>query len=218
MAAGSMGGPPCPPQLPTSGVLGGAPVGALSSVPYAVAAQQVNERLDVAMQRHNGLVRDLDVLTNGEYNNEVNNSLSVARRANLDDVDWRVPRLVYAKDPKFNEGLDPRFAFEVQRRKLTEGKVLEATLSGEAELRWRQENELPFEQAEVVVRKALPFVEAVPHYKAEEDIWSRKLELRTLDEALSGDVSKPLPRPAVFGEDYQNYRQGKYVKDDCPIA
>lgn len=205
-----------PSQVPLpSGPMG---VPAQAPVPYAVAAQQVGERLGVAMRRHNGLLRDLDALTNGEYNNEVRNLYSVSRKANLDDVDWRVPRLIYAKDPKYNQGLDPRFAFEVQQRKLTEGQVLEATMSQEAEAHWARTQEVPFEQAVVTVKKAIPFVEAVPQYKAEEDIWSRKLELRTLDEAMTGDVSKPLPRPAIFGEDYQNYRQGKYVKDDCPIA
>jgi len=212
--------PPTGPAVPSQMPLPSGPMGAPApaAVPYAMAAQQVNERLTVAMQRHNGLLKDLDGLTNGEYNHDVSSLLSVARKANLDDVDWRVPRLTYAKDPKHNEGLDPRFAFEVQQRKLTEGQVLEATLSREAQEHWARTQEVPIEQAVVDVRRTIPFVEAVPHYKAEEDIWSRKLELRTLDEAMSGDVSKPLPRPAIFGEDYQNYRQGKYVKDDCPIA
>jgi len=210
------GGPEVPSQVP----LPSGPMGfpAPAPVPYAVAAQQVNQRLALAMQRYNGLLKDVDILTNGEYSSEVSNMLSVSRKANLDDVDWRVPRLIYAKDPKFNKGLDPRFAYEVQQRKAVEGHVLEATLSQEAEVHWARTQEVPIEQAEVFVKKAIPFVEAVPHYKAEEDIWSRKLELRTLDEAMSGDVSKPLPRPAIFGEDYQNYRQGKYVKDDCPIS
>ncbi|CAE7561627.1 unnamed protein product [Symbiodinium sp. CCMP2592] len=34
------------------------------------------------------------------------------------------------------------------------------------------------------------------------------LELRTIDEALHGDVSKPLPRPVLFPEEYQNFKQG----------
>mmetsp|Transcript_732 Transcript_732/g.2116 ORF Transcript_732/g.2116 Transcript_732/m.2116 type:complete len:230 (-) Transcript_732:41-730(-) len=216
MVPGSSRGPQVPPQIPTSPGIPGGP--APASVPYAVAAQQVHERLGMAMQRHNGLLRDLDILTNGEYSHEVRSAFSVAEKASLNDMDWRVPRLIYAKDPKFNQGIDPRFAFEVQQRKATEGKVLEANLSAEAEMKWAREHEVPFDQAIVTMRNSVPFVEAVPNFKAEDDVWSRKLELRTLGEALDGDVTKPLPRPAVFGEDYQNYRQGKYVKDDCPIA
>jgi len=201
---------------PASGQFGGPPQ---AGVPYAVAAQQVAQRLDTALQRRHGLLRDLDVLTDGEYAREVHKTFSASRKAGLDDVDWRVPRVIYAKDPKFNEGLDPRFAFELQQRKLSDGQLLEQQLAGEADAAWLRDHGMPFAQSEFhVQREPVPFVEAVPSYKSEMDVWSQKLELRTLDEALRGDVSKPMPRPPVFAEDYQNYREGRYVKDDCPIA
>jgi len=187
-------------------------------IPYGVVARQVAERLDAGLQRHRGLLNDLDLLTNSEYTSVSKNAFSAARRANLDAVDWRVPRLIYSKDPKFNEGLDPRFAFEVQQRKMTDGQVLEAQLAREAEEHWRRQHSVPFPEAQVFAKQGVAFVEAVPHFRSEEDIWSRRLELRTLDEAVRGDVSQPMPRPAIFAEDYENFRQGRYVRDNCPIA
>lgn len=187
-------------------------------VPYGAVARQVGERLDAGLQRHRGLLNDLDLLTNSEYTSVSKNAFSAARRANLDAVDWRVPRLIYSKDPKFNEGLDPRFAFEVQQRKMTDGQVLEAQLAREAEENWRLQHSVPFPEAQVFPKQGVAFVEAVPNFRNEEDIWSRRLELRTLDEAMRGDVSQPMPRPAIFAEDYENFRQGRYVKDNCPIA
>jgi hypothetical protein len=185
---------------------------------YEAAAQDVTKRMRAAIDRHRGLTRDLDVLTNGTYSSEVKNSFSAASKAGLDDIDWRVPHLIYSKDPKFNEGLDPRFAFEVQQRKQTDGRVLEAELASEAEASWQMNHTIPFPQAQVWAQPGAAFVEAVPNYRNEEDIWSRRLDLRTLDEAMRGDVSKPMPRPSVYAEDYENYREGKYVKDDCPIS
>jgi len=168
--------------------------------------------------RRRGLTHDLDKMTNGEYSKHVKNTFSAASKAGLDDIDWRVPHLIYSKDPKFNEGLDPRFAFEVQQRKLTDGKVLEQELSNEAQANWQMSHTIPFPEAQVWNQPGVAFVEAVPHYRNEEDIWSRRLDLRTLDEAMRGDVSKPMPRPSVYAEDYENYREGKYVKNDCPIS
>ena len=34
---------------------------------------------------------------------------SAATKANLQDVDWRVPRVIYDKDPKYNRNLMPLF-------------------------------------------------------------------------------------------------------------
>lgn len=170
----------------------------------------------------------LDQLTHGEYTRKLKHNFSAASRENLDGIDWRVPRLLYCKDPKFNEGLDPRFAFEVQQRKAADARTLEQQLGTEAMAIWEQRladgNVSPEERPQFLppqertVRRGVPFVEAVPNYTREDDVWSRRLELRSLDEALHGDVSQPMPRPVVFEEDYENFRAGKYVKPDCPIA
>lgn len=185
---------------------------------YEAAAQFVTKRMKDSIDRHGGLIRDLDGMTNGAYSSEVKGSFSAARKAGLDDIDWRVPHLIYSKDPKFNEGLDPRFAFEVQQRKLTDGRVLEEELSSEAQANWQMSHTVPFPEAQVWNQPGVAFVEAVPNYRNEEDIWSSRLDLRTLDEAMRGDVVKPMPRPSVYAEDYENYREGRYVKDDCPIS
>ena len=71
---------------------------------------------------------------------------------------------------------------------------------------------------ETFARKPHKFLEVHPCYRKEDDVWERTLNLRILDEAVRGDVSQPMPAPVVFAEDYDNYREGKYVKDDCWIA
>jgi len=129
--------------------------------------------------------------------------------------------LAVLQGPKYNAGLHPGVAAEVVRRKIADGEVIEHQLSLDSYNNWskilRPEGREPPPE-ERVVKPGVPFVEATPFYNQEDDIWHRKLALRTLDEAMRGDVSKPLPRPVLFSEDYENYREGKYVKDDCPIA
>lgn len=66
--------------------------------------------------------------------------------------------------------------------------------------------------------KPVAFTAARPSYRKQDDVWERTLALRLLDEAVRGNVSAPMPAPAVFAEDYENYREGKYVKDDCWLA
>lgn len=139
----------------------------------------------------------------------------------VEPPDPRVGRLQVCKDPKFNGGVPPPFAFEVQERKMIDGRVLEDILSREAyamsaaELAPSQRRPPP---EEVVKKAGVPFQKAVPAYEHESDIWNRKIELRSLDEAMRGDVSQPMARPVLFKEDYAVFREGKYVKDDCPIA
>jgi len=134
-----------------------------------------------------------------------------------------VPRLQYCKDPQYNRQLDPIMAFEVQERKAADSQVLEYELSREANAQWAAAL-VPVGMAppplEKVVKHSqkVSFVEATPNYAREDDVWNRRLDLRTLEEAMRGDVSKPMARPVLFAEDYENYQEGKYVKDDCLIA
>lgn len=181
----------------------------------------MRDRLNHALVKRHELVGHLDELTEGAYSGHMQDTFSAARRAGLSDVDWRVVRMMHCKDPKYNAGADPHLAGEVQQRKLMDGQVLEHQLAAEAYSNWERALSVAGMQPppiEVVHEPALPFVHAAPNYAPETDVWTRTLELRTLDEAMSGDVSKPLPRPAVHTEDYSAFSEGKYVKDDCPIA
>eukprot|EP00930_Biecheleria_cincta_P097359 TRINITY_DN89082_c0_g1_i1.p1 TRINITY_DN89082_c0_g1~~TRINITY_DN89082_c0_g1_i1.p1 ORF type:complete len:344 (+),score=59.38 TRINITY_DN89082_c0_g1_i1:93-1124(+) len=281
MASGHMGYRAGGSMMAAQGSM--APHGGAMLVPatpeYVAAQQEVALRLDSAMAKRAELMQDLNSLTNAEPNatsieqiaHSHEKSLQVSRKSNLDQIDWRVGRLMYCKDPKYNMGLDPSLALEVQQKKKVDGDAIERSLALEAQTAWSQklsaagvepyvEYVEPQRQygaqgwtangalagqngaggygsasgnygfgpgVEVKVVKAglptttpngVPFVEACPSYAPEEDFWGRRLELRTLEEAMHGDVSKPLARPVIFPEDYENYRQGKYVKDDCPIA
>lgn len=184
-------------------------------------AQQIAFRLDEAAARREDLVTQLNILTNNRFADGQSQRLSLARKEHLDDVDWRVPRLVYCKDPKFNMGLDPMTAYEVQSRKAQDGLLLESALANEAIATWQEKlshvgRSLPAD--ETVIPGGLPFVQVCPNYARQDDIWNKRLELRTLDEALRGDLTKPLPTPVIFPEEYANFTSGKYVKDDCPIS
>eukprot|EP00746_Dinoflagellata_sp_MGD_P000588 gnl/MRDRNA2_/MRDRNA2_101055_c0_seq1.p1 gnl/MRDRNA2_/MRDRNA2_101055_c0~~gnl/MRDRNA2_/MRDRNA2_101055_c0_seq1.p1 ORF type:complete len:206 (-),score=59.18 gnl/MRDRNA2_/MRDRNA2_101055_c0_seq1:77-694(-) len=134
------------------------------------------------------------------------------------DIDWRVPQVAFCKDPKW----DSRLPIELNEQRYEEGDKLEADLAALALERSRIEleplgKEPPPE--ETILAPGAPYLNVHPNYKKEEDVWERKLSLRTLDEAMRGeDLSKAMPRPVVFAEDYENYREGRYVKDDCPVA
>jgi len=183
--------------------------------------QQLAERLNTAVKKRHQLVGVLDEITHGEYSDHMQNTFAYARKAGLDDVDWRVPRLMYCKDPKYNHGVPSAVAQDVMRRKMADAQVLEQQLASEAYTNWEtalaQVDKAP-PPLEVVRQRQVSFMEATPNYSTEDDVWARTLELRTLEEAMRGDVSKPLPRPAVHLEEMQNFREGKYLKDDCPIA
>lgn len=190
-------------------------------VPYEVVQQQVTDRINTAERKRLELLGHLDELTDGYYNENMKNKFSEARKAGLDGVDWRVPRLMYCKDPKHNVGVNPAAAFEVHQRKVADAEVLEQQLAQEACDRWAQALSVVGKSPpplEMVRGAPVPFAEAVPNYCAHDDVWARTLELRTLDEAMRGDVSMPLPRPAIHTEEYQNFQEGRYIKDDCPIA
>lgn len=188
---------------------------------YEVARQQVQERLQAAMQKRGELLAHIQEETNGLYQEHLRTKFSPAGKANVTGIDWRVPRLQFCKDPVHNQQMNPIMAFEVQERKAADSRVLEYELSKEANANWAAAL-LPVGMAppplEKVYKPRVSFVEASPNYVAEDDVWTRRLELRTLEEAMRGDVSRPMPRPVLFAEDYENYHQGKYVKDDCPIA
>eukprot|EP00928_Gymnodinium_smaydae_P100004 TRINITY_DN9701_c0_g1_i1.p1 TRINITY_DN9701_c0_g1~~TRINITY_DN9701_c0_g1_i1.p1 ORF type:complete len:247 (+),score=60.79 TRINITY_DN9701_c0_g1_i1:152-892(+) len=188
---------------------------------YEEAALAVHHRLTEAGARHGALVQDLNGLTMDDYTRQMRNAFSAAKRENLDLVDWRVPRLMVCKDPKHNAGVPPAFAFEAMERKMHDGQILEEQLSREAYQKSKEElaqsgGHPPPE--EVVVKPGVPFVHAVPNFHATDGTWQRRLELRSLDEAMRGDVSQPLPRPCLFADDMSNFQQGRYVQDDCPIA
>jgi len=198
---------------------------------YALVQRELHECLDVALAKRKELLQSLDQLTNSQKPavggasqamvSKYDQPVSKAVTYNLDQVDWRVPRLMYCLDPKYNTALDPAIAFEVQQKKSEDGQMLQRDLSSEAIQHWAQrlkDVDLTLPVQERVVRGGVPFSEANPSYDSAEDVWGRTLGLRTLDEALHGDVSQPLPRPVLFPEDYQNFKQGKYVRDDCPIS
>jgi len=224
-ASASMMGQAMPPPMASQCFNHGPPPAMVPApvappVPYEVVRKQVAERLNSAIDKRRDLVGHLDELTEGAYSEGMKKTFSASRKANLDDVDWRVPRLMYCKDPKHN-GSAEAHAFEVEQRKMADSQVLEEQLAQDATDKWAKALAVVGERPppeERTVERRIPFVEARPNYNAEDDVWSRTLELRTLDEAMRGDVSKPLPRPAVHTEEYQNFHEGKYVKDDCPIA
>merc|ERR1740121_1454237 len=58
---------------------------------------------------------------------------------------------------------------------------------------------------ETIQRPGVPFLQATPSYDAESDVWQRQVELRSLDEALAGDLRQPLPSPAMFHEGHSNF-------------
>jgi len=185
----------------------------------AQMAQQLKNRLPADDARYRQILATLDGITARGYKDPAINYAS--KKANVDEVDWRVPYLLWCKDPKWNIFMDPRVAPGVAQKKLGEGNRLEEQLGREAWDNWTeilaQVGRYP-PPDEVIRKPGVPFVEAQPWYRREEDVWERELVLRTLEEAMRGDVSTPMPRPALFSDDYENYRQGKYLKDDCPIA
>jgi len=215
---------------------------------YEWAAHHATQRLQNAAARHHELVHDVNLLSGDEYSRRMKKEFKASSAAELSDVDWRVPRLMYCKDPKYNMGVPPHLAFEVQDRKQNDGTFLEEQLSRETYDKFKkaaddeyanaykqsqEENAAnpdsagdkppaPFKHDpppdEMIYKKGVPFLHAVPMYQRADDLWNRRLELRTMEEAMRGDVSQPLPRPVIFEEDFENFKQGKYVKDDCPIA
>lgn len=193
-------------------------------LPYRDVVRHLSERLDLAAARNQELTLSLDHLTHGKYSADVQRTFSLTRKENIDEVDWRVPRLMFCKDPKNNKSLGslpPALAVQVQERKIMQAQGLEQDLGLEAVRSWAGALASVGMQPpplETVAKQSVAFKEAQPNYAKEEDVWSRRLELRTLDEAMRGDLTKPLPAPVVFESDHSNFLEGKYVKDDCYIT
>jgi len=194
------------------------------AITYKEVADKVRTRLDLAQKLHHQLVEDVNFHTNGEFERDEQKTYSAASRANVDGIDWRVPRLIYCKDPKFNNAaIDPAFAFDVQQRKMKDADVLERQLGDQAAQTWNQtwnqtQGGIEFVQAQVYAKPKVPFVEAHPNYCVQDDKWDIKLDLRSFDEAMRDDLHKPMPRPSLFAEDHENFVEGKYIKNDCPIT
>lgn len=280
------------------------------AVPNPQDARQVQERLAIAEQTNIREKAKLNQLTGDAFAQYEARHFSAVAKANLQEVDWRVPRVNYDKDPKFNRNLLPLFQqanpgastalmepvppgatrlpvasamhFErgrtiviepgtahqeantiiglqplalqyplqhphpagspvvqppsnqnvnpqlavqtysqIQSQKAAESDVMVGQLAQESIVQWSQKlNPLHMQPPpmETVVRPGCAFVQVHPGYRREDDVWERRLELRSLDEAMRGDVTKPMPRPVLFPSDFDNFHEGKYVKDDCPIA
>uniref|UniRef100_A0A7S0ZXU9 Uncharacterized protein n=1 Tax=Noctiluca scintillans TaxID=2966 RepID=A0A7S0ZXU9_NOCSC len=135
----------------------------------------------------------------------------------LDDVDWRVPKLVTCKDPAYNGAGDVRGL----GNKEAEGQRIEGALAQEAfeqsAIALRKSQRFP-PKPEIIPKPGVPFLEAHPNYRPEDDLFQTRLLVRSLDEAMTGDPLEPMPWPIIFPEDIANYRSGKKVKDDCPMA
>jgi len=195
---------------------------------------QIKNRLNVAEQTNAKAKQQLNDMTSGAFEQYEARHFSAVTKANLQEVDWRVPRVIYDKDPKFNRNLLPLFQAdpsnpqqgwqkynEVQLAKQQEGDKLVQDLSSESVAQWAEKlapSGMVPPPIETVMRPGCPFVQVHPGYNRSDDIWERKLELRTLDEAMRGDVTKPMPRPVLFAGDFENFQEGRYLKDDCPIA
>eukprot|EP00747_Dinoflagellata_sp_TGD_P163474 gnl/TRDRNA2_/TRDRNA2_182165_c0_seq1.p1 gnl/TRDRNA2_/TRDRNA2_182165_c0~~gnl/TRDRNA2_/TRDRNA2_182165_c0_seq1.p1 ORF type:complete len:189 (-),score=57.28 gnl/TRDRNA2_/TRDRNA2_182165_c0_seq1:225-791(-) len=171
--------------------------------------------LQEAYRKHQKLLKACADMPGGYVKRDPGSCLD---QYSMTEIDWRVPQLMLCKDPnpKWNSrsSKDP----QMLKWKQEEGKRLEEELGNEA--KEEQKAVLNGMEAPKPIKHVMgvPFLEAQPNYKREDDIWERKLSLRTLDEALRGNVFEPLPRPVIFAEDYENYREGRYVKDDCPVA
>eukprot|EP00929_Paragymnodinium_shiwhaense_P025805 TRINITY_DN15525_c0_g1_i1.p1 TRINITY_DN15525_c0_g1~~TRINITY_DN15525_c0_g1_i1.p1 ORF type:complete len:312 (-),score=63.56 TRINITY_DN15525_c0_g1_i1:150-1085(-) len=191
---------------------------------YAVAAEGVRQRMIKAGERRAELSESLDILTNGAYAERQKKVFSAAKKAGVDNIDWRVPKLMACKDPAYNAAVPPQVAHEVAARKLQDGTVLENELAYEAYGKWAEklkeadQKPPPLEVVYGAQHTRTPFQQSFPGYDATGEHWHRTLELRPLDQAMNGDVSKPMPAPMIYDEDSDNFREGKYVKDDCPIA
>jgi hypothetical protein len=271
--------------------------------------QEVRKRLDIAERTNLQEKAKLNALTGDAFEDYEAKHFSAVHKANLHDVDWRVPRVLYDKDPKYNRNLIPLFqqakpgaqtsltaavapgaralpvlgnqGFEqgrrviiepgterqetnmavgpgstlasplsfphpagslvvqppepvnfdpeqatqkyadIQRIKQDQSDMLVNQLSQESIAQWSDKLQ-PIGMSpppnEFVARPGCNYIHVHPGYQRQDDIWERKLELRTLQEAVRGDVTKPMPRPVLFAGDYDNFHEGKYLKDDCPIA
>merc|ERR1719265_2443872 len=214
-------GPPPPPfPAPAMGPMPsgpcGCPMGPMG--PPMIPPDVVIDRFATADVKHDQLRANLDANSNGMFSKkEYKRGLMAAGQPGLDDVDWRVPRLMHCKDPKYNilalsQG---PYAEGIQEAKAAQGRVLEDQLAAEA----FQKSLMEFENSggrkpppeETIVKPGVEFYKAVPQYHYEDDLWQRRLELKSLQDAMEGDIRVSMPRPVVLSQDYDNFREGKYV-------
>jgi hypothetical protein len=171
-------------------------------------------------ERTNQVLEDqLNGLTSNAWKEYCARNFSALEKAGLGDVDWRVPRVSYCKESKYNNELPANVRKQVSQAKAKDGDMLEQALGQEAIRTWAEKNpdsKMPPE--EIVIKPGCPFIGVHPGYRRWDDHWEREMTLRNLGEAMRGDLNMPMPKPVLFGEDYQNFHQGKYLKDECPIA
>merc|ERR1719408_293456 len=89
--------PGMPPMMP-----GMPPFGPPPEVLYEQAALNVNQRMHQDLARHHALVDDLNAMTGNEYLRQMRKRFTLATKESVQDVDWRVPRLMVCKDPRYN--------------------------------------------------------------------------------------------------------------------
>mmetsp|Transcript_27330 Transcript_27330/g.65888 ORF Transcript_27330/g.65888 Transcript_27330/m.65888 type:complete len:191 (-) Transcript_27330:51-623(-) len=122
--------------------------------------------------------------------------------------DPRVVQVARLMDPKFSRGHQAR---DIQKM-AAHGFRMQEQLG--AEVQAAQQQEMVYDY----ISAAEKFQTVEPHYKREEDVWERRVEIRNLEEAMKGNIGEPMPEPVMFSEDYPNYQEGKYVRDDCWLA
>mmetsp|Transcript_52633 Transcript_52633/g.115407 ORF Transcript_52633/g.115407 Transcript_52633/m.115407 type:complete len:187 (+) Transcript_52633:108-668(+) len=122
----------------------------------------------------------------------------------------RDPRVV-----KVSRYLDPKYSAKLRMddvsRVAAAGAQLEEELGLEVEHR---ASEAHYEYLE----PSTAFRQAEPHYRVEEGIWQRFVQRREMQEAMGGNVGSAMPEPVIFSEEYPNFKEGKYVRDDCRLA
>jgi hypothetical protein len=187
------------------------------------AAQHLFARLRRAENTNEKLEKQLNDMTDNHWKEYMSKHFSSMTKADLANVDWRAVRVNYCKDPIYNKDIPLDMLMQVKEGKKRDAAVLEQKLGEEAIQKWAErlkqcnppKNPPP---EEVVLKPGCPYVQVHPGYRVWDDMWERELTLRNLDEALRGNLMNPMPRPVLFGEDYENHHTGRYLKDDCPIA
>lgn len=189
-----------------------------------VGLHTLNLRLQQDILVHEDLLKKMEE-KHGK-NDSVFKSMAT-RKAGMDGIDWRVPRLMYCKDPKFNFthvdqsmlATNPQAYYEVQHTRMVDRDLLEQQLGEEALAR----NKKLYPDCPVPIETMGPtpvtFMEQQPWYKLEDDIHERKINPYTMEQVMRGDMQRPMPKAKLFPEDHDNYKAGKYVdSDSCPIA
>jgi hypothetical protein len=195
------------------------------SKPFGDSRPQDPSRYGRAEKTNVTLENQLNAMTGDHWKQYHAKQFSALAKSGLDDMDWRVPRVNYCLDSKYNDELPANLRKEVGEAKTKDGTILQQKLGEDAIRKWKETHpgtkdypETPMPPMETVIKPGAPFIAVHPGYRRWDDMWERELTLRNLGEAMKGDLNQPMPRPVLFGEDYQNFHQGKYLKDECPIA